>query len=146
MMPTNKAIKLLKDYKANNFNAKKTLMDNGYTEQSATKASRTILNRADKAVKATLPIDTNSLQETATDVFTLLGYDRNDVVKMLKDVVEQNRDFTNKLKAMKPLLDALNYRLDDNEQGTMPQVNIKLDNVSIESPNIREGGVDLITE
>ena len=128
-MSTNKATKLLKDYSKNNYNAYKTLVENGYSEETAKKQSKVILERARKAVDNKLELNNKDIKEASDDVFTLLGYDSKDIINELKKVVEQDRDFTNKLKAMKPLLDALNYRLDDDNNQKAPSVNITVEEV-----------------
>ena len=129
MMDTNKATKLLKDYRLNNFNAKKTLLDNGYSEQTANKQAKVIMERAKRVVDTKLDLDTKDVKEASDDVLSLLGFNSDDVITELKKVIEQDRDFTNKLKAMKPLLDALNYRLDDDNNQKAPSVNITVEEV-----------------
>ena len=138
-MPPNKAVKLMKDYQANNFNAKKTLLENGYSEKTASKMQHEIMKRAEKRVKGMLPIDENkSLKETSNDVLALLGYTKDDVIKELLKVIQQDRDFTNKLKAMQPLLRSLNYNIDDTEQQKTPAVNITVEKLNTDNSGIRD--------
>ena len=130
-MPPSKAVKLLKDYQANNFNATKTLKDNGYKDSTANKEQYKTMARAQKVVKSMLPIgEDRDLKETSQDVLALIGYTREDVIKELLKVINQDKDLTNKLKAMSPLLKAINYNLDDSEQTTAPTVNITVEKVN----------------
>jgi len=143
-MPPSKAVKLMKDYRANNFNATKTLLDNGYKESTAQKEQYKTMERANKVVKAMLPIDKdNTIQETSQDVLALIGYTREDVIKELIKVVNQDRDLTNKLKAMKPLLDAINYRLEDDNTQKTPSVNITVERVET---NASGDVIDVVSE
>ena len=128
-MSTTKATKLLKDYRLNNFNAKKTLLDNGYSEETALKQGKRTIEVAQKVVNDKLQLNKTDIKETAQDVFELVGLSREDVILELTKVLQQDRDFTNKLKAMKPLLDALNYRLDDDNNQKAPSVNITVEEV-----------------
>lgn len=138
MSPT-KATKLLKDYRENNFNAYKTLMQNGYSEETALKQGKRTIEAAQKIVNEKLQLNNTDIKATAQDVFTLVGMSSEDVINELKKVVEQDRDFTNKLKAMKPLLDALNYRLDDDNVQKAPSVNITVEKLNTEtSDNVEE--------
>ena len=136
MMSTTKATKILKDYHANNFNAYKTLIENGYSEETANKQSKRTIEAAQKLVNKKLELTNTDIKETATDVFQLVGMSRQDVIDELTKVLQQDRDFTNKLKAMKPLLDALNYRLDDENVQKAPSVNITVEKV--QTNNVEE--------
>jgi hypothetical protein len=135
MMSPTKASKLLTDYSKNNFNAYKTLIENGYSEKTAKAVAKRTLNTAHNVVNDKLQLSSNDVKETAQSVFDIVGMSKQDVIKELVKVLQQDRDFTNKLRAMSPLLKALNYNLDDSETNTAPQLNIT---VREKPPQIRE--------
>lgn len=119
----------MKDYAKNNYNAKKTLLENGYSENTANKIPGVILESARKRVNESLyDNQEKSIKETSKDVFELIGITREDIIKELKTVILQDKDFTNKLKAMKPLLDSMDYRLDSDSTQKTPTVSLTLSN------------------
>ena len=137
MMSPTKASKLLSDYNKNNFNAYKTLKENGYSEKTAKAVAKRTLNTAHETVNRSLQLDNKDIKETSKTVFDIVGISPEDTIKELVKVLQQDRDFTNKLKAMKPLLDALNYHLEDDNNQKAPSVNITVEKV--DTGNIIEG-------
>ena len=127
MMSPTKASKLLSDYSKNNFNAYKTLIENGYSEKTAKAVAKRTLATADKVVKDKLQLTNNDVKETAKSVFDIVGISQEETIMELVKVLKQDRDFTNKLKAMKPLLDALNYKLDDDNTQKAPSVSLTIE-------------------
>jgi hypothetical protein len=75
-------------------------------------------------VKKSLKLDTNDIQETSRTVLDIVGINKDDVIKEYLKVILQDRDLTNKLKAMTPLLRELSIRLDEVEVKTTPSINI----------------------
>ena len=139
MISPTKATKLLKDYRENNFNAKKTLIQNGYSEKTAIKNAGRTLETANQAVKRALKLPDDTDIEQTSGVLDIVGFTREDVIKELIKVINQDRDLTNKLKAMKPLLDSINYHLEDDKQLSQPSVNITIDKIE---PNMAQHSPD----
>lgn len=142
-MHPKKATKLMQDYAKNNFNGYKTLISNGYSPSTANTRPGEILGKAEEVVKKSLKLDTTDIKETSKTVLDIVGIDKEEVIKEYLKVVLQDRDLTNKLKAMTPLLKELSIRLDDVETKTAPSINItvkeksKPDDInSIESVNV----------
>jgi hypothetical protein len=141
MMHPNKASKLLSDYALNNFNAKKTLIENGYSETTADKESKTILERANRVVKDKLQLNqTNTIQETAKTSLDILGIDRERVVKQLEKIAFNDRDYTNAIKILSVLAKDIGINLTDTEQQKTPPVNIIVERVET------TGATDSVTD
>jgi hypothetical protein len=121
-MPKEKAVKIMKDYAKNNFNAYKTLKENGYSESTANKQPSYPINNAKKVVANALDLDPNrSVKDVSSDVFALIGISREDIIKELVKVIKQDKDLTNKLKALTPALKHLNYDITNSEDTVKPQ-------------------------
>jgi hypothetical protein len=133
MAPT-KATKILKEYRDNNYNAKKTLINNGYSETTATKNAGRTIETAHDTVKKSLDMPKDTSIEEVTDVLDIVGFTRDDVVKELVKVIKQDRDNTNKLKAMKPLLDTINYHLEDDNMQKSPTVSLTIEEATVKTP------------
>lgn len=129
-MSPKKAIKILSDYNKNGFNAYKTLIENGYTEMTAMKASKGVLQTAQKAIEQKMDIKGDSPKEVSGSVLGLLGITREDIIKELLKVIEQDRDYTNKLKAMSPVLREIGINLDNEEQKS----NVAVLNITTREP------------
>lgn len=94
-MPVEKAKKVLRRYKENNYDAKQTLTDVGYSSTTATKqAARTIDVAVNTLARAN---ERDALLEFA-------GLTKEDLAKEYKSVIEQNKNYPAKLRAMEPLL------------------------------------------
>lgn len=125
MNPT-KATKLLRDYQKNNFNAKKTLIENGYSEKTATQNAKKTLAVANRVIKEQLNLDEDTTPKESSSVLDIIGFTKEEVVQELVKVIKQDRDLSSKLKAIKPMLDSIDYRLDEDTSQKTPSVNITL--------------------
>lgn len=133
-MSPSKASKLLKEYELNNHNAYKTLIENGYSKNTAKAEGGKVIERARRVVTEKLNLKPDTKENTARTVLEILGYNENDVLKELKKVIEQDRDFTNKLKALKPALRDVGINLEDEESGNKVAVlNIGVKEVDTET-------------
>lgn len=125
------------DYAKNNYNAGKTLRENGYKESVALAKSGQVLGTAERIVRENLNLDTKDMKETSQTLLDIVGVSREDVLKEYLKVILQDRDLTNKLKAMSPLLKELSIRLDDVETKITPSINITVKEKD-KTPNIKD--------
>jgi len=131
-MSIDKAVKIINDYKKNNFNAYKTLIQNGYSESSAlTQAKRTI-DVAKNKIDTALQLENKNIRETSeivSDLYSVVGLSREDVLKEYQSIINQNINLAVKLRALEPLIRQEGIKWDDKEESKAPQVVIKVDEV-----------------
>jgi Holliday junction resolvasome RuvABC DNA-binding subunit len=136
MMNPSKASKLLSDYARNNYNAYKTLIQNGYSEKTADKVSKDVLQRASRVVKTQLHLDKElDTKETAQTALDILGVSREEVVKQLKMIAFNEKDFTNALKVLAILSKDIGINLTEPDQNKAPQVNLTIEKVETKGPH-----------
>lgn len=129
----------MKRYAQNNYNAYQTLLDMGYAETTARAEAKDVLTRANRVVNERMGTEITDPKDNARNVLELLGYSVEDVVNELKKVIEQDKDFTNKLKAMSPALRHVGLQLDDTEKQVAPQLNVtveRVENTAQQGPEI----------
>jgi hypothetical protein len=127
-MPPEKARKILREYPLNHYNAKKTLMANGYTEQSAEKASTTIMARAVKAVAkdiANTPLE--DIRKKTRSSMEILGLSTDDVASTLRKIATNDRDYASALKVLAVLAKEIGVNLTSEETKTQPLLNITVE-------------------
>jgi hypothetical protein len=131
VMPLDKAMKLLDDYKRNNFNGYKTLIQNGYSDNHALKQARLTLNVAKERIQQALEIEgsTKEIAERASDLYSIVGLTRDDIIKEYQSIVKQNINIAVKLRALEPLLRQEGIKWDEKEEQKAPSVVIKVDEV-----------------
>lgn len=131
VMQLDKAIKILSDYKQNNFNAFKTLMQNGYSEVHALKQAKLTIDRAKDRIQQALEIkgDKSDVIEKASNLYSVVGLTREDIIKEYQSIVKQNINIAVKLRALEPLLRQEGIKWDEKETQQAPQVVIKVDEV-----------------
>ena len=134
MSPT-KASKLLGDYAKNNYNAYKTLIENGYSEKTARKNAGRTIQTANDVVKSSLEIQTDSKEETAKSVLDIVGITREEVLNQLKTIALNERDYTSAIKVLSVFSKELGVQLDDTEQNKAPSVNITVEKVEANTPH-----------
>jgi hypothetical protein len=121
-----RATKIVKDLKANNFDQKKTLLDNGYSETTATHNSGRAIRNAHETVKRALDLpEDKSIQDTA-DLLEVVGITQAELLNEYKSIIEQNINLAVKLRAMEPLLRTKSIKWDSNEEQKVPPVNISI--------------------
>lgn len=123
-MSPKKASKIMSDYAKNNYNSKKTLLENGYKESTATKRPNTVINLASKTVRESLQLDTDDKKEIARNSLDILGVSKEDVVKQLVKIGFNERDYANALKVLGVLAKDIGINLTDDEQKPQTNVNI----------------------
>ena len=131
VMPLDKAIKLMDDYRKNNFNGYKTLIQNGYSDNHALKQARLTLNVAKERIQQALQIegDTKEIAERASDLYSIVGLTREDIIKEYQSIVKQNINIAVKLRALEPLLRQEGIKWDEKETQQAPSVVIKVDEI-----------------
>ena len=139
-MHPSKASKLMRDYAKNGFNAKKTLLENGYSEMTADKDAKNTIRRAERVVKEQLQLDKDlTTKETAQTSLDILGVTREEVAEQLKEIAFNKKDYGNALKVLAMLARDMNLDLLSEEKQVAPQLNVtveKVENTAQQSPEI----------
>lgn len=129
-IPLPKALKIMSDYKRNNYNGKKTLLENGYTELTADKASKQILTSAKERVGESLQLDkatsASEVSDVVGDLFAVIGMPRDEVIGYFRDIIRQDLNYAVKLRALEPLLRVLGVNWLDKPVESTPSVVIKV--------------------
>ena len=114
-MPVEKAKDVLKAYKDNNYNAVKALESVGYGSTTANKSSaRTI----DRAVASLAQVSGDD------DIFKYLGITEDDIAKEYMKVVNQDKNYPAKLRALEPLLKKKGIQWDEQKVNMNPTLNL----------------------
>ena len=127
----NKATKLLADYEKNNYNAYKTLIENGYAETTAKKASRRMLSGATKAVARSIAQSKELSTSEIRSSLEILGVSREDVVEQLNKIAFNQRDYGNALKVLGILAKDIGISLETSENMVKPVINIGVERVNL---------------
>lgn len=123
-----KAQRNIKALRENNFNATKTLIENGYSKETATKASKRILN---SSIRKVAKEQVKTLATTDNPLQALLGIIRmseGELTDEYAKIIKQDKDLSTKLKAMTPLLNKLGFKWDENQT----KVNVPILNITTE--------------
>lgn len=137
-MPIAKAEKIVGDWKANGYNKSKTLMDNGYAYSTSRKAAHKPIDSALKVLaqsKANAIINSPSPSRTIMDT---VGYTADELIGHYRMIIEQNKDLSNKLKALMPLLSILGIKW--NEEQT--KVNVPILNITTRGTDADIGSIE----
>lgn len=124
-MNVTKAKEILKVYQENGFNASKALPKVGYTKDTASKASKPIINRAIKVIATEQLKRIESSDNPMEDMFQLVGISKGDLIAEYTSVIRQNKDLSTKLKSMLPLLKELGLQWNEDKVDVkVPVLNI----------------------
>ena len=130
----------MRDYAKNGFNAKKTLLENGYSEMTADKDAKNTIRRAERVVKEQLQLDKDlTTKETAQTSLDILGVTREEVAEQLKEIAFNKKDYGNALKVLAMLARDMNLDLLSEEKQVAPQLNVtveRVENTAQQSPEI----------
>jgi hypothetical protein len=131
-----KAKRILKEYHDNNYNASKALVQAGYKHTTATRKSKGIIS---EALKVAVQNDINEVVESSTmsprnKILAMLNITEGDVYREYLKIVNQDKDLTNKLKALQPLLATQGIKWNEEQQNISPTLNLtvkanNLDNI-----------------
>lgn len=103
-IPLEKAKRVLKSFRENNFNATKALKEVGYSSEYARTGSKNAINSSIKAVaKAEMKEIVNS-RSPINKLLEIVGMNEGELINEYMFIIKQNKDLTNKLKALQPLL------------------------------------------
>lgn len=121
-MPIEKAKKVLKAYKDNNYNAKKALTEVGYSGSTASNMQH-----------RTIDVAVNSLIKSGDHktIYEFVGIAKGDLAKEYKKIIEQDKNYPAKLRAMEPLLKMEGIQWDEVKQVTT----VPVLNVTVTSPD-----------
>jgi len=121
-----KAKRILKEYHANNYNASKALVQAGYKQTTATKKSKKIIS---DALKVAVQHDINTVVESSeisprNKILAMLNITEGDVYREYLKIVHQDKDLTNKLKALQPLLATQGIKWNEENTTVNPTLNL----------------------
>ena len=135
-MEISKARAIIKEYRDNGFKQGKALEKIGYSKKTAQVASGKIINRA---LHRIIEEDRIALMESNNPKETLLqmvGVTPQQVIGEYMAIIRQDKDLTNKLKALQPLLKQLGITWEEKQQQSAPVLNLTVKEVSVNSePN-----------
>ena len=125
-MPLQKAQKVISEYRKAGFNASKGLVNAGYAKDSATKQSKKIIESAlkkvtDEEIKKTVY---DSSLSPRSKILQMVGMSEGELINEYMYIVKQNKDLTNKLKAMLPLLKTQGIVWEDSNTTVNPTLNL----------------------
>lgn len=124
-MPLEKAKHIIKEYKKAGFNATKGLVNAGYKESTATKQSKAVINSAlNKVITEETKEVVNSSISPRNKLLQLVKITEDQLMNEYMKIVLQDKDFTNKLKAMLPLLKTQGIVWEDNQTTVNPTLNL----------------------
>lgn len=136
-LPIDKAVKILADYKKNNYNAYKTLIENGYSEIYAKANARYTINSAKDKVDSALELDySKSVKDTASTLYDVVGLSREEILKEYQSIIQQNINLAVKLRALEPLIRQEGIKWDEKEAQQAPSVAITIENTEKENKYI----------
>lgn len=130
-MQVTKAHEVLKAYRESGFNASKALIKVGYTKDTASKASKPIINRAIKAIANDNLKSLVQSDNAMKDLFALVNVSSADVISEYVKIFKQDKDLATKLKAMFPLLATLGIKWNEDAVKTTPPTLT----ITMETPN-----------
>lgn len=121
-IPIEKATNIVRDYKKNNYNARKTVLENGYSESYANSVATKVIDRAYKTVAT--EIANSDAPRLSAQAFTLLSDD--DIRGYYLDIIKQDKDLSTKLKALIPLLKEKGVMFDNDNPTMKPTLNLTM--------------------
>lgn len=125
-----KAKRVLKNYRESNFNAKKALLDSGYSEQTAMKGSKRVINNAIKKVAKEEYNEIVSSSNPMNKLLQTVGISEGELINEYMYIVKQNKDLTNKLKALTPLLKTVGVEWNEQATTVNPTLNLTVEQVA----------------
>ncbi len=123
-MHLEQARKIVGNWRKNGFKAGKALLELGYSPSVANKKSGEVINRA---LRVIAKVEAKEIMESPNPSRTLLGYvgmTSNELRDEYVYIIRQNKDMSNKLKALTPLLAELGIRWGDEKQIIQPVLNL----------------------
>lgn len=121
-----KARKVLKEYNDSGFNAVEALPKAGYAVSTATHKSKEIINSALKVVAKEQLKNVVASSNPMDSMFGYLGITAKDVAQEFMKIVRQDKDMTNKLKALQPLLATQGIKWNEEKTLNAPTLNLTI--------------------
>lgn len=120
----------MSDYQKNNYNACKTLLENGYSEQYAEANARYTIDACSDRIKQSLQIqDATSNKDVAKTLYDVIGLTREDVLNELAKIIKQDLNYAVKLRALEPFVRQEGIKWDEKETQQAQSVSIVLKEV-----------------
>lgn len=138
-----KAQTIIKEYRKANFNASKGLVNAGYAKDTATKNSKEIINKALKVVadeEISRTVNDRSLSPRSK-ILQMVGMSEGELFSEYMYIVKQNKDLTNKLKALQPLLATQGIKWNEEQQNISPTLNL-----TVKSNNVDNSVKDIVEQ
>ena len=114
-MPLEKAKKVLGAYKDSNYNAMQALTSVGYSSETADKQSARTIDTA---------VNTIARSNDKDAIFEYLGITENDIAKEYLKVINQDKNYPAKLRALEPLLKKKGIQWDEQKINMNPTLNL----------------------
>jgi len=130
-----KAKRILEEYHKSDYNASKALVQAGYKHTTATRKSKGIIN---EALKVAVQNDINQVVESSTmsprnKILAMLNITEGDVFKEYLKIVNQDKDLTNKLKALQPLLATQGIKWNEEQTNISPTLNLTVKSNNVDN-------------
>lgn len=126
-----RAVKIMSEYQKNNYNAFKTLIDNGYSEQYAKANARYTIDACSDRIKQSLQIEqATDNKEVAKTLYDVIGLTKEDVLNELAKIIKQDLNYAVKLRALEPFVRQEGIKWDEKETQQAQSVSIVLKEVA----------------
>lgn len=119
-----KAKKVLKEFRESNFNATNALVKAGYSQNVAAKGSKKVINNAIRKVAKEEMAKIVESGNPSAMLLQTVGMTPGELINEFMFIVKQNKDLTNKLKALQPLLATQGIKWNEEQTLNAPQLNI----------------------
>lgn len=123
-MPIEKARDIVREYKKTNYNASEALQNVGYAESTANHQSKVTIN---SAIKTVIKNDMEAIVNSGNPMQTMFDYlhlTAEDVAQEFLKIIKQDKDMTNKLKALQPLLATQGIKWNDDNKQSAPALHL----------------------
>lgn len=134
-MPIEKAKKVLKAYKGNNYNAEKALTSVGYSSTTAEKQSARTIDTAARVVASSGEKDA---------ILEFLGMTETDLASEYGKIIKQDKNYPAKLRALEPLLAKKGIKWDNEKINITPKLNLTVNEVPAEPQQSPDKATQLI--
>lgn len=124
-MPIEQAKIILNEYRKTGYNKSKALKNLGYSDSVANRSSKNTINSAYKAVAREI-ISSKDASVAAATIFDMVGITDVDALGEYLKIIKQDKDLTNKLKALMPLLKEKGIVWQDEAVIAKPTVNLTM--------------------
>ena len=123
-MPVAKAKRIISEFVDNGYNQKKALLKSGYSEGTARARSGEVINTAFRTIARDNLEQLSGEKLGKKSILDLVGMTQDDVLAEYLYIAKQDKDLTNKLKALVPLLKELGISWEEKATLNAPTLNL----------------------